>query len=252
MSDYRAIEEGLKSGEFFLEYLPTVELDKGRCVGAKALSRWRRPWGVAQPADFLPLIESTPLSGVLTYWVLEEIAREFLDWLRVHDAFISFNVPPELFGRGGLYYVAEKTRLIEVKHRLVLEIIERGVPDRLGIEALNLSAERGIRLALDDVGSGRVNVIVLSRCNVEMIKLDRELISQVRTGEPLPSKLEAITSLLKTNKLDVVAEGVESADQAKALKSAGVRMAQGYYFSRPLSADAFKTYFGQQRLASRV
>jgi EAL domain-containing protein (putative c-di-GMP-specific phosphodiesterase class I) len=216
MSDNLEIEEGLKNGEFFLEYLPTVELDNGRCVGAEALSRWRRPWGIAQPDEFLPIIESTPsLSGYLTYWVLEEIARDFLDWLKIYDAYISFNVPPEIIGRGGLYYVAERTGLIEVKHRLVVEITERGVPDSIGVEALNRSAELGIRLALDDVGTGSANVIVLSRCKVEMIKIDRTLVSQVRFGEPLPSELEAIVSLIKTNKLEVVAEGVESADQPR-------------------------------------
>lgn len=253
MSDYLEVEEGLKKGEFFLEYLPTLELDNGRCVGAEALSRWRRPWGVAQPAEFLPLIESsTSLSGYLTCWVLEEIARDFLDWLKIHDAFISFNVPPEIIGRGGLYFVAERTGLIEVKHRLVVEITERGVPDSIGIEALNRSAELGIRLALDDVGTGGANVIVLSRCNVEMIKLDRQLVSQLRVGEPLPSALVPIVSLLKTNKFEVIAEGVESADQAEALKTAGVRLAQGYYFSRPLSADALKAFFTQQCFVSLV
>ncbi|MBV8458212.1 MAG: EAL domain-containing protein [Acetobacteraceae bacterium] len=76
-----------------------------------------------------------------------------------------------------------------------------------------------------------------------MIKIDQALISQVRSGEPLPAALKSIASLAKTNKLAVVAEGVESADQAEVLKQAGVPLAQGYYFSQPLSADSFKTYF---------
>lgn len=242
MSEYQAIEAGLRTGEFFLEYLPIVELGTGRCLGAEALSRWRQPWGIAQPAEFLPLIEDTPLSGYLTYWMLEEIATHFLSWLKSHDAYISFNVPPEIIGRGGLYYLAERTGLIQVKHRLVAEITERGVLDRIGVEALNLAAGQGVRLALDDVGIG-TNAIVLSRCNVEMVKIDRTLISQVRPGEPLPGTLETLAILAKANKLTVVAEGVESADQADVLKQAGIPLAQGYYFSRPLSADAFKTYF---------
>jgi EAL domain-containing protein (putative c-di-GMP-specific phosphodiesterase class I) len=242
MSDLLAMEAGLRNGEFFLEYLPIVELDNGRCVGAEALTRWRRPWGIAQPAEFVPLIEETPLSGYLTYWVLEQIAANFLNWLRSHDAYISFNVPPEIIGRGALWYLAERAGLIEIKHRLVIEITERGVPDRIAIEALNLAVDLGVRLALDDVGSAS-NVIVLSRCNVEMIKIDQALVSQVRSGEPFPAALKSIASLAKTNKLAVVAEGVEFADQAKVLKQAGIPLAQGYYFSQPLSADSFKTYF---------
>lgn len=245
MRDLLAIEAGLKNGEFFLEYQPIVELDSGRWVGAEALSRWRRPCGIAQPAEFIPLIEETHLSGYLSYWMLEEIATDFLSWLKRHDAYISFNVPPEIIGRGGLYYVAERAGLIAVKHRLVAEITERGVLDRIGVEALNNAAELGFRLALDDVGSG-ANAIILSRCKVEMIKIDGDLISRVHPGEPLPPTLSNIAVLAKTNKLTVVAEGVESTDQADALKQAGIPLAQGYYFSHPLSADSFKTRFIQQ------
>jgi EAL domain-containing protein (putative c-di-GMP-specific phosphodiesterase class I) len=88
--------------------------------------------------------------------------------------------------------------------------------------------------------------LVLARCDVEMVKLDRHLVAQVRRGEPLPGNLEALAPLLKTGKLEVVAEGVETAEQAEVLKSAGVRLAQGFHFSRPLSADAFKTYFAER------
>jgi EAL domain-containing protein (putative c-di-GMP-specific phosphodiesterase class I) len=245
MTDLLAIEAGLKNGEFFLEYLPFVELDSGQWVGAEALSRWRRPWGIAQPAEFIPVVEETPLSGYLTYWMLEQIAMDFLNWLTNHHAFISFNIPPEIIGRGGLYYVAERAGLIEVKHRLVAEITERGVPDRMGVEALNRAVDLGFRLALDDVG-GEANPIVLSRCNVEMIKISRALVSEVRPGEPLTATLNNIAILAKANKLAVVAEGVESADQADALKQAGIPLAQGYYFSPPLSADAFKSRFISQ------
>lgn len=246
MYEYEAIEEGLQNGEFFLEYLPTVELGTGRCVGAEALCRWRRPSGVVQPADFLPFIENTPLSGILTYWVLEQIAEDFRDWLKLNDAFISFNVSPEVLGRGGLYYVAQKTGLFEIRHKLVMEIVERGVPDRLGVEALNRSAERGVRLALDDVGADAANAIVLSRCNVEMIKLDRQLISEVRPGEPLPDGIMAMDPFLRTNRFTVVAEGVESVQQVEVLKSMSIRLAQGFYFSRPISANAFKAFFTEE------
>src|SRR3954469_15828787 len=98
-----SMRSGLARGEFFLEYLPTVSLADGRCTGAEALARWRRPTGVVRPDDFIPLIEGTPLSGVLTYWVFETVAQELGDWLRAHkEASIGINVPPEILGRGGL------------------------------------------------------------------------------------------------------------------------------------------------------
>ena len=75
MIDLDTIRDGLAQGEFFLEYLPTVTLADGRCVGAEALARWRRPSGVLQPDEFLHLIEGTHLSGMLTYWAFETVAK---------------------------------------------------------------------------------------------------------------------------------------------------------------------------------
>ena len=95
-----AIRDGLVQGEFFLEYLPTISLADGRCVGAEALARWRRSSGVLQPDEFIPFVEGTHLAGMLTYWVLETVATELGDWLRVHkevnvDANVHFLVNPK-------------------------------------------------------------------------------------------------------------------------------------------------------------
>jgi EAL domain-containing protein (putative c-di-GMP-specific phosphodiesterase class I) len=243
MTGYLDVEEALRKREFFLEYLPFVDMDSGLCIGAEALVRWRRPPIVVPPLEFIPMVDNTYLSGPLAYFVMEEISRELLDWLRENDAFISFNVAPEIIGRGGLAYVAGITGLADLRGKIVIEITERGVPDRIGIEALNRAVQLGFRFALDDVGVAGANPIVLARCQVEMVKFDRDLISQVRLGEPLPSGLDAISDLLKTGKMTAVAEGVESAEQVEALKSAGFRIAQGYYFSRPISAEELKIYF---------
>lgn len=246
MQDNQEIEAGLLNGEFFLEYLPVLEIDTGRCVGAEALSRWRRTTGIVKPLDFLPLVENTYLAGLLTCFVLEQIAKDFLDWLKENEAFISFNVPPEVIGRGGLRYVAEKTGLMDVAPKIVVEITERGVPDRIAFETINAAGERGIRIALDDVGTGNENIIVLSRCNVAIVKLDRQIVAKVHPDRALPSELENITHLLMTKKFEVIAEGVETAYQAEVMQNLGVRLAQGFFFSKPLTADNFKTFFAER------
>jgi EAL domain-containing protein (putative c-di-GMP-specific phosphodiesterase class I) len=79
-----------------------------------------------------------------------------------------------------------------------------------------------------------------------MIKLDRRLVAEVEQGKPLPGELEAVSALLKTGKTTVVAEGIESAERALAIRSTGVRLAQGFHFSPPLSADAFKAGFAER------
>ena len=238
------IRAGLVQGEFFLEYLPTVSLANGRCTGAEALIRWRRPTGVLQPADFIPLSDGTPLSGLITYWVIDTVAIELATWLRANpDAHISINIPPEILGRGGIEYAADKSGLREFASQLIFEITERAVPDLLGIAAINHAAGAGARLALDDFSfAGGANLAILARSNLSIIKLDRSLIASIDPQRPNPEWIEGITALLAASQLAVIAEGVETEQQFMALRKANIQEAQGFYFSRPLPAAAFIAY----------
>jgi len=236
MIDQDAIREGLIRDEFFLEYLPTISLADGRCVGAEALIRWRRPSGVVPPGDFIPIAENTPLSGMLTYWVLDRIAAELTDWLRANpDVRVAINAPPEILGRGGMAYVAGKSGLAEQAGQLILEVTERGLPDLLGVEAINRSISMGTRVALDDVTfAGAANLAVLARANFSAIKLDKSLIDQIGPERPAPAWLGTVKVLLESTPLQVIAEGVETEYQLEVLCAAKVQAAQGFYFSRPL------------------
>ena len=246
MIDLDMIRAGLDKDEFFLEYLPILSIEPERCVGAEALLRWQRPAGVTFPDDFVPLAENTPLSGLLTYWVIDRVALEMGDWLRKQDGVeMHINVPPEILGRGGLEYAAQKSGLHDVRHKIVLEITERGVPDQLGLHAIDLAARQGVRIALDDVRIDPANVMVLSRCNAQIIKIDKSVLLDNGVSGTLPRWAEALSVLLKTTDLEVIAEGVETAKQLAMLRAAGVRRVQGHYFSAPLRADAFLHYFRQ-------
>ena len=244
MIDQDAIREGLVRDEFFLEYLPTISLADGRCIGAEALIRWRRPSGVVPPGDFIPIAENTPLSGMLTYWVLDTIAAELSDWLRANpDVRVAINAPPEILGRGGMAYVAGKSGLAEHAGQLILEVTERGLPDLLGVEAINRSISMGTRVALDDVTfAGAANLAVLARANFSAIKLDKTLIDQIGPESPAPAWLETVKVLLESTPLQVIAEGVETEYQLGVLHAAKVQAAQGFYFSRPLPVAEFLAF----------
>jgi sensor c-di-GMP phosphodiesterase-like protein len=236
----------LTQGEFFLEYLPTVTLAEGRCVGAEALSRWRRPSGVVPPDKFIPLIEGTPVSGLLTYWVIETVAKELGEWLRAHEeAHLGINVPPEILGRGGLEYTATKTGLAVLRRQIILEVTERGLPDRLGLAALEAASRSGARIALDDVMLSGANLAILSRCPLDIIKIDRSLVSQITPECPCPAWLGGLSALLQSTRVEVIAEGVEKEAQVAALRASGVPMAQGYYFSPPIPAEELKAYYSR-------
>ena len=234
----------MDKGELFVEYLPAVSLRDQRCVGAEALVRWRRGNAVVPPADFLHLIEHTPMSGRLTYWVIDTVAEELGAWLGDHpQARISINVPPEILGRGGLEYAAARSGLRARADQIVLEITEHGVPDQLGLNALNVMAERGVRIALDDVALSGVNLALLARCNFSIIKLDRHLTAQLTATNTEPAWLAGLGSLLRNTGIQVVAEGVESLFQATTRADAGVQMAQGHFFSTSLLARDLKAYY---------
>lgn len=238
------LREALERGELFLEYLPTVMLADSHCVGGEALVRWRRNGEVLQAEAFIPLIENTPVSGTLTYWVIDTVAKELGTWLRTNaGAHISINVPPEILGRGGLAYVASRAGLCGHLRQIVLEVTERGVPDRLGLQALNLMTERGVRIALDDVMMSGANLALLTRCNFSMIKLDRELIAQLTPDKPEPEWVSGLREVLKQSSVQVVAEGVTSAHQARVLNAIGVQMAQGYFYSAEITAPALMALY---------
>jgi len=252
MIDIADIRQALTHGDFFLEYLPTISLIDGRCTGGEALIRWRLPTRVRPPIEFVPHIENTPASGLLTYWVMDTVASELRDWLRQNpDAHVSINVPPEILGRGAMEYVATRSGLLEQGSQIVLEITERGVPDPLGVMALHQGEGKGIKVALDDVTLvGGANLAILARCNLHAIKLDKSLIDQIRPGSPAPEWLNSVKILVEMSGLQVIAEGVENGEQTRILREANIQAAQGFYFSPPIPAAAFMAFYRDWRLPS--
>ncbi len=244
MSTSSEIREALYAGDLFLEYLPVVSLDDGRCVGGEALVRWRRGSCVIPPQEFIPLIENTPVSGLLTYWVIDTVATELSAWLRTQDrVHIAINVPPEVFGRGGLEYTAAKANLLDLAHKFVVEITERGVPDRLGVDELNSRRRGGVLVALDDVCGSEAGLLVASQVDVDILKLEKPFVEQITREDLPPALLSRLASLLRKSEVTMIAEGVELETQAAKLRGLGIEMAQGWLFAHPLCAADFMAYF---------
>jgi EAL domain-containing protein (putative c-di-GMP-specific phosphodiesterase class I) len=238
------IQTGLERGEFFLLYQPVVSLVDGRCVGCEALLRWRRLGRVIGPREFIPLAEESALGGLLTYHSIETAARELGSWLLAHpQVFIGINVPPALLGRGGIEYAAQKTGYQQtLRGQLVLEVTERGIPDGMGMAEMEEAARTGVRFALDDVMLDSANLAILARCKFHIIKIDRSLVADIRPDQPRPEWLQGLAALLSATDLQVIAEGVETPEQAQMLREAGIPMAQGFLYSQPLAARALQAF----------
>jgi sensor c-di-GMP phosphodiesterase-like protein len=248
MYNIKDVHTALDNGKFFLEYMPTISLPDKRCVGAEALIRWQNGETVTYPSEFIPAIENTPLSGLITYWIIETVSKELRSWLVEQDAVhISINTPPEVIGRGGIYYAVKSSRLDVVSDKIMFEVTERGVMDALGVCAVNMAAEHNLLIALDDIAVNDASLLLLSRVLANVVKLDKTLADEMLQPGWTDQKIAGIAALIRCGELRVIAEGVETAEQVEILMNAGIQMAQGWYFSRSLRAADFKTYFAQNQ-----
>jgi sensor c-di-GMP phosphodiesterase-like protein len=130
---------------------------------------------------------------------------------------------------------------MDVTDKLILEITERGIPDQLAIDTL--WSTKGLHIAVDDFGTGDLNLIDLSRLNINIIKIDKVFIDQIQTREFIPKMVRGLTAMAREFEAMVIAEGVETEIQVNTLKEIGVDMAQGWYYSKSLSRDAFLDYY---------
>lgn len=231
--------------QFYLVYMPTIDIQTNKCVGAEALIRWNSNGENVPPDEFIPQIENTPLSGLITYWVIERVARDLKEWLQGNEGVhVGINVPPELIGRGGLEYAAIKAGLLDSVDKIILEVTERGFPDQLALDTLGDTKGR-IKVAIDDFGTGDANMMQLSRMRADIIKLDKFFIDHITDKNPQPEIVHGLVAFAKAMGFDVIAEGVETRVQFDCLKALDVNMAQGWYFSKPLQPNEFLNFSTQ-------
>ncbi|UWZ59916.1 bifunctional diguanylate cyclase/phosphodiesterase [Dactylosporangium aurantiacum] len=240
--DHAQLRAAITDGRCFLVYQPIVSLDDGRLAGAEALVRWDHPeHGVLPPDTFIPLAERTGLIVPLGRFVLTEAVRQFAAWHAQYGAaaptVLNINVSPrELREADYADFVAGTLATHGVDaSRVVLEITESLALD-LGPAVATLDRLRalGLRISLDDFGTGSSTLRLLHDCPVDEVKLDRSF-TQAPASDRAPVAA-AVIQLARALRLHAVAEGVETPEQAEQLRSLGYRTAQGYHFARPVPA----------------
>jgi diguanylate cyclase (GGDEF)-like protein/PAS domain S-box-containing protein len=245
----RALEADLRGAlgrhEFQLHYQPVVELASGRIVGAEALLRWQHPTrGLVGPVLFIPLAEETGLIREIGAWVLAEACRQLAAWQAAgHELTLAINVsvrqlPDALSVEHILATLAEHAL---PPQRIVLEITE-GVllADSPAIQEWFVNAgNAGLQLAIDDFGTGYSSLAYLKRYPVHHVKVDQGFVRDMAHDPADRALVEAILAMAHSLGLSVVAEGVETAEQAGLLQQRACEQAQGYLYSRPLPAAEF-------------
>jgi EAL domain-containing protein (putative c-di-GMP-specific phosphodiesterase class I) len=236
----------LARSEFTLVYQPIASLDSNRIAGFEALVRWQHPGlGLIAPLEFIPLAEKTGFIVPLGAWVLREACRQLKVWQDTipnsHELWMSVNLSSLQFRSASL--VDDITKVLEdyalEPRRLVLELTEGiAMEDPAAVRGLLLQLRAiGVRVSVDDFGTGHSSLAYLRQFPLHSLKVDRSFVRGIEGNRDMASIVSAVTTMAQQLGLRVVAEGIEKEEQLGLLRALGCEFGQGYLFSRPVDAE---------------
>lgn len=241
----RIMVDALAGGEFKFFLQPQFSLEDEAIVGAEALARWISPeHGMISPGVFIPIFEKNGFVVKLDMYLWEAVCKQLRTWLNEGKRVVPISVNISQYDISNvdvcsvlLYYVGKYEIPIEM---LRLEITESAYADspKLIIDTVNILREKGFTVEMDDFGSGYSSLNVLKDVNFDVVKLDMKFLSG-GAEERKASILNAVIQMSKELKLKVVAEGVETREQADYLKRIGCDIAQGYLFAKPMPTEDY-------------
>ena len=245
----RELRSAIANGELRVHYQPEIDLATGAVTGAEALARWEHPRrGLLEPAQFLVVAESSGLITEIDDFVLRQACRQAARWRETIDPAEEFTVSVNLSDRqlGDTDLPAKIAQAIADSHlpgsSLCLELAERAVLDRRGdaLAAIPDIESLGVRLLIDDFGVAISSFSTIKRLpRLSAIKIDSSFIAGLGRSREDSAAVAAIIGLAHGLRLTATAEGVETADQTAELRKLSCDRAQGFYFARPQSPDAF-------------
>jgi diguanylate cyclase (GGDEF)-like protein len=245
------LQSGLANDEFFLVYQPTFDLQSMTPTGVEALLRWRRPGrGVAQPDEFIHLLEESRLIVEVGAWVLREACTQGAKWQESgHGLNLAVNVSAlQLDSDDLLLHVEEALDASGLDPKsLTLEITETTLMSNAEETARRLGQlkELGVRIAVDDFGTGYSSLAHLRQFPVDVLKIDRSFISQLAEGGEGEILLHTLVQLGKALSIETTAEGIERPQDLSLIQSEQCNNGQGFLFTKPLSAQDADSFFRQ-------
>lgn len=240
----QSLRLGVENEEFKLHFQPQIELSTGRLVGLEGLLRWQNDeYGNVEPSHFVPILEDTGLMVRVGQWVLSTGCKQRLEWQSVvpDNCVLALNLSPRQFADKNL--VSGIRTALEQNHlppsQLELELTEGMImiDTEYTQGVLHELKAMGIRLSIDDFGTGYSSLAYLKQFPLDVLKIDRQFIRNLTTSDKDAAITTSIIQLAHNLGLQVVAEGVENAEQIAILKKLGCDIGQGYYFSRPMAAE---------------
>ena len=238
------LRHAIENGELFLEYQPQVDLNTNEVIGAEALVRWQHGEQVISPAEFIPIAEQSHLIVAIDEWVIDQACRQITAWNKANlpEIRISVNFSARHFRKSDM--VTDIIRIISehrvAPHRLCIEITEGVLMDTERAQRmLEELVAFGLHISVDDFGTGFSSLSYLKRFPIHELKIDRSFIDGIVSDSDDRAISSAIIALAANLDMKVVAEGVELSDQHSELNSLGCAHGQGYFYARPMPAEAF-------------
>jgi diguanylate cyclase (GGDEF)-like protein len=237
---------------FVLHYQPIVRLSEGELVGVEALIRWQDGERLVPPLEFLPIAERTGLMARLSDWVIGEACSQAKEWRDAGlDLYVSVNLPPSFWQPTAMRHVLTTIETFGLNpDRLMIEITESAmmVETRKNMEPVLAELhERGLRLAIDDFGSGHSSLSRLNQMWVSTLKIDRSFVSGIPHDDGSAVLVSSIIQLAKNLGLEPLAEGIETDEQRSFFVSHGCELGQGFHFSRPVPAEEIEELYRLDR-----
>jgi diguanylate cyclase (GGDEF)-like protein/PAS domain S-box-containing protein len=247
------MRRALEHEEFVLHYQPKVDMGERRLVGVEALLRWQNPQlGLIPPSTFIPIMEENGLIVEVGSWVMRQACQDRSRWLErgLKAPRIAVNVSAlQLRQDDFVRTVSSILKLAGSEAGIDFEVTESLLMENVNDNIKKLSAVRelGVQIALDDFGTGYSSLSYLARLPVKTLKIDRSFVISMLDDPSATALVSTIISLARTLRLETVAEGVESEEQAKILRLLQCDQMQGYLISKPLSFDDMTTFLERTR-----
>ncbi|USB34359.1 bifunctional diguanylate cyclase/phosphodiesterase [Paenibacillus sp. YPG26] len=252
------LRRAVHNEEFFVLYQPKWNAASGKAAGMEALIRWRHPkLGVISPAEFIPIAEETGLIIPMTRWIMKEACRQNQEWQQegFEPQCVSVNLSVRVFESQDLLDMIQsalaKTGL--ASQYLEVEITESILAsDFQGIiNQLMKIRELGIKIAMDDFGSGYSSLGSLDKLPIDTLKIDQLFVREYESGSK-KAIIQAIITLGQQLNLELVAEGVETIEQSEFLNCLGCSIMQGYYYGKPMNEDQIREWLSHTRVSGSI
>lgn len=247
--------QAIKDDQFIIYYQPRVQTQTGKLLGMEALIRWQHPTrGLVMPHDFISLAEETGLINPIGELVVDKVCAQLANWLKqgVTAVPVSVNVSPHQFNEGKVKksLAASLDKYAVPASLLEIELTESAMMRNVGdiFDELTAINKMGIKVHVDDFGSGYSSLALLQRLDMDILKIDQAFTSQLGRGKDGEIFFTAIVSMAKALGMRVVAEGVETLEQLHILQTLACDEVQGYYVAWPLPADNIAEIIRKQNL----